>query len=136
MSPLEISGTMIRIIKKEENMETIISICGLECTSCPAYIAKRTDDNALREKTAKEWSEAFKTELKPEDINCDSCITIDGAHIGYCSVCEIRKCGFTKKVENCAYCDEYICEKLEKFFKNMPDAQKRLDDIREKRTKK
>lgn len=117
-------------------METIISICGLECTSCPAYIAKRTNDNALREKTAKEWSEAFKSELKPEDINCDSCITVDGVHIGYCSVCEIRKCGFKKKVENCAYCDEYICEKLEQWFKNVPDARKRLDDIREKRAEK
>jgi hypothetical protein len=117
-------------------METIISICGLECTACPAYIAKQTDDNALREKTAKEWSEAFKTELKPEDINCDSCIAVDGAHIGYCNVCEIRQCGLAKKVVNCAYCDEYVCDKLEKWFENVPDAQKRLNDIREKNTKK
>jgi hypothetical protein len=117
-------------------MATIISMCGLECTACPAYIAKQTDDNALREKTAKEWSELFKTELKPEDINCDSCIVADGAHIGYCSVCEIRKCGFGKKVENCAYCDEYICTKLEEFFKNIPDGKKHLDAIRAERTKK
>ncbi|MCX6095264.1 MAG: DUF3795 domain-containing protein [Candidatus Bipolaricaulota bacterium] len=30
--------------------------CGLVCTKCPAYIAKRTDDNALRAMTAKEWA--------------------------------------------------------------------------------
>jgi hypothetical protein len=112
----------------------IISMCGLECTSCPAYIAKRTDDGALREKTAKEWSEAFNTELKPEDINCDSCITVDGVHIGHCSVCEIRQCALAKKIVNCAYCDEYACEKLKQFFKIVPDAQKRLDDVRAKRT--
>lgn len=117
-------------------METIIGICGLECTSCPAYIARLKDDDELRKKTAQEWSKAFSSEIKPEDINCVGCLPVDGVHIGYSSICEIRKCGFGKKVENCAYCDEYICEKLEKFFKNAPDAQKRLDAIKEQNTKK
>lgn len=117
-------------------MAAIIAMCGLECTSCPAYIAKQTDDRALREKTAKEWSALFKSELKPEDINCDGCIAVDGEHIGYCNVCEIRKCGLAKQVDNCAYCDEYMCDKLERFFKDVPDAQKRLEAIRENRAKK
>jgi hypothetical protein len=35
-----------------------------------------------------------------------------------------------RKVKNCAYCDEYACEKLKEFFKMAPSAKKSLDKIR------
>lgn len=38
-------------------MKDLIAICGLDCETCDARIATLTDDNALREKTAKAWSE-------------------------------------------------------------------------------
>ena len=117
-------------------MEQIVAICGLECSSCPAYIARLKNDDVLRKKTAAEWSKTFGAEINPEDINCVGCIAADGVHIGHCSECEIRKCGFTKNVKNCAYCDEYICERMEKWFKNVPDAKKRLEQIRAQKQKK
>ena len=36
-------------------MKKLIAICGLDCETCDARIAILTDDNALREKTAKAW---------------------------------------------------------------------------------
>jgi hypothetical protein len=44
--------------------------------------------------------------------------------------CQIRKCASQKGVENCAYCDEYACEKLKEFFVTEPDARERLDEIK------
>ena len=111
-------------------MDTIIGYCGIVCDACPALKAKKTNDDELRKKTAEEWSEAFKTPFKPEDINCDGCISDSDRHIGHCQVCEIRKCGKQKGIENCAHCDDYVCEKLEGFFKMVPDAQKHLDAIK------
>jgi hypothetical protein len=35
-----------------------------------------------------------------------------------------------KRLQNCAYCNEYACEKLKKFFVNDPDTKARLDMIR------
>lgn len=113
-------------------MKSIIAYCGLVCSECPAFIAKKDDDNELRKKTAEDWSKQFGQEITPESINCDGCFSSDVV-ISYCHICEIRKCGLKKKVKNCAYCDEYICEKLEKWFKNVPDAKKRLDEIRSTR---
>lgn len=110
-------------------MDKMIAYCGLECSKCPASIARKENNDELRKKTAEEWSKQFNAEMKPEDINCDGCIT-DGEHINYCNICEIRKCGIEKKVQNCAYCDDYICEKLEKWFKNVPDAKTTLEEIR------
>jgi hypothetical protein len=110
-------------------MERIIAYCGLSCSECPAYIAKKTNDDELRKKTAVEWSKMFNSDIKPEDINCDSCLTIDGVVIQYCNVCDIRKCAQAKNVENCGFCDEYTCEKLERWFKNVPNAKAVLDRI-------
>lgn len=47
--------------------------------------------------------------------------------IGYCRICETRKCWQSRKVQNCAYCEEYPCEKLEEFFKTVPNARKNLE---------
>lgn len=111
-------------------MNGIIALCGLDCTACPAFIARQNNDDELRKKTAEDWSKAFGAEITPEQINCVGCLATEGVQISYCGECEIRKCGLEKKVENCAYCDDYICEKLEKWFKNVPDAKQRLDTIK------
>ena len=108
----------------------MIAYCGLECTKCPAFIAKKENNDELRKKTAEQWSKQFNQTFAPEDMNCDGCLSIDGEHIQYCSVCEIRTCGIEKKVQNCAYCDDYICEKLEKWFANVPEAKNTLEKIR------
>ena len=34
----------------------MLAMCGLDCAACPAFIAHKTDDQALRVKTAAEWS--------------------------------------------------------------------------------
>jgi len=42
----------------------------------------------------------------------------------------LRKCGQDKEVKNCAYCNEYVCEKLNKFFKIAPEGKTTLDEIK------
>ncbi len=111
-------------------MEKMLAFCGLLCSECPAFIATQKDDNDERKKVAEMWSKEFNANLKPEDINCEGCLIDTENLFGHCKVCEIRKCGKEKKVENCAYCDEYICDKLTKFFKMAPDAKTTLDGVR------
>jgi hypothetical protein len=111
-------------------MDKIIAFCGLVCTECPAFIATINDDDKEREKIAKQWAKEFKHEFKIEDINCDGCLSTKGRHIGYCNICEIRSCATGKKVKNCAYCEDYLCEKLNNFLKMAPHAAKSLDEIR------
>jgi len=112
-------------------MEKIVAFCGLTCTDCKAFMATQENDDAKRREVAEAWSKAFGHEIKPEEINCDGCLTRDGRHINYCSVCEIRKCGMEKGVENCAYCIDYDCEKLAKFFEQSSEAKKTLEEIRQ-----
>ena len=111
-------------------MEKQIAYCGITCTECPAFIATQNDDDAKRKETAEMWSQKYNADIKPEDINCDGCLPQTGRIIHHGTVCEIRKCGQEKGVENCAYCEDYACEKLEKFFKVAPMFKATLDEIR------
>lgn len=114
-------------------MDKIIAYCGLICAECPAYEATQENDDAKRKKVAEMWSKQYNMKVKPEDINCDGCTSGSKRIIGYCSVCEIRKCGQGKGVENCAYCVDYGCEKLTRFFALAPHARASLEKIREKK---
>lgn len=111
-------------------MERIIAYCGLDCSVCPAYVATINNDDAARAKLAEEWGKAFNIEMKPEDINCDGCLSKDGRHVGYCSMCGIRQCGIEKAVENCAHCVDYSCEKVSAFHLQAAPAKETLDTIR------
>jgi hypothetical protein len=107
-----------------------IAYCGIVCTECGAYIATQENDNKKRKEVAEKWAKEYKQDFKPEDINCDSCLSETGRVFNYCTICEIRKCGREKKVINCAYCDSYICEKLDKFFQMAPMIKANLEEIR------
>lgn len=106
------------------------AFCGLDCGKCPAYAAAQTDDDRLRAETAETWSAEYKIEVNPEDINCDGCRSGSTRLISHCSVCEVRKCSLEKQVSNCAHCDEYACDRLNKFFAVVPQAKENLTIIR------
>ena len=113
-------------------MKPMIAYCGLVCSDCPTFLATQNDDDIAREKTAAFYSEKFGLNFKPEEINCDGCLSVGGKLIGYCHACEIRKCALERAVENCAACAEQSCEKLAKFHEFSPDAKRSFDALVEK----
>ena len=104
-------------------MNKYIAFCGLNCETCEARLATVSDDNDLRAKVAKEWSELNKAEITPEMINCTGC-RIEGVKTPFCdSICPIRQCGRAKGFETCGECPETeTCEKLAMITGNNPDA--------------
>jgi len=112
-------------------MNKMISFCGTTCTECPAFLATQQDNDIERMKIAELWSRKYSADIKPDDINCDGCLS-DGRRIfGYCQVCEVRKCGQGKSIKNCAYCDEFPCKKLNPVFEVEPNNRTTLEGIRQ-----
>ncbi len=111
-------------------MKDLIAYCGLDCEICEARIATINDNNELREKVAKLWSELNAVEISPEMINCTGC-RIDGVKTPFCdSICPIRQCALAKEYETCSECDEMeTCEKVAMIFKNNPNALKNLKEL-------
>lgn len=106
----------------------LLAPCGLDCETCPTFRATRENDDALRARTAAEWSRMYSADIKPADINCRGCNSVEGPHFSYCAgMCEIRKCARTRELVTCAECADYTCDKLEGFFKLAPEARANLE---------
>lgn len=108
-------------------MKDTIGYCGLDCEKCDAYIATISDDQALREKTAKLWAELNNAPILPEHINCEGC-RADGAKTVFCeNMCEIRKCAMKKDMATCGECPELeTCSTVGAIIANDPSALENL----------
>ena len=114
-------------------MSKITAVCGLACDECVAFIATQRDDDVMRQKVVEMWSTEDE-QLKIEDVDCDGCMTGGKLH-SYCAVCDVRKCGTEKNVENCGYCEKFTCDRLEKLWKGFrtvsaKEARANLEKIR------
>jgi hypothetical protein len=119
-------------VKQKENKEgkRIVGACGIVCSDCPAYIATRTDDDALRARTAAEWSAMYHADIKPAGINCDGCPSAGPRLFAHCLECGIRACAHGRKLVTCAECPDYACGKLQEFFAMVPQARQTLEGLR------
>ena len=111
--------------------EKMIAYCGLVCIECPAYIATQADDKEALKRVAAQWSEEFHASFTAEDCLCDGCTSGSERLSSYSrGGCEVRACAIARGVVNCAYCDDYGCEKITGFFSFAPDAKAALEEIR------
>ena len=111
-------------------MEKLISYCGLNCAECDAYLAMKNNDQALREKTAIEWSKRHNETITPEMINCVGCKN-EGVKEEWCgNHCPIPKCASKKGLENCGFCDEFkTCKIISEHIAEVPHV---LDNLGQK----
>ena len=87
-------------------MEKMIGYCGYNCHLCAA----RSDDPALRQRMVDGWRKIFGHQnYTAENVKCDGCLS-DGRIAD--KNCKARPCAKEKGVENCAYCDEFPCDKI------------------------
>lgn len=112
----------------------MIAYCGLSCDTCPIHLATLETDiekqAGMRIEIADQISKIYGTTPKPEIVtDCDGCKNNARLFNG-CADCVIRKCAIARSLENCAYCNDYSCEKLEKHYVFDPESKKRLEEIR------
>lgn len=108
----------------------MIAACGLDCSGCPAHLATINNDQALREKTAHEWSALYKAKIEAPQINCMGCLSEGDIHFGHCAVCAVRACAGEKGLANCAPCADFPCQDLEQILSFAPEARQNLERLR------
>ena len=108
-------------------MKNLIACCGIDCENCDARIATISNDNALREETAKKWSVMYDApDFTAESINCLGC-RVDGVRIAHCNDCEIRNCVIAKGYNTCGDCQELeTCQIVSPVLQNVPGAKENL----------
>ncbi len=110
--------------------ERIIAFCGILCSDCPAFKATLAGDEEALAKQAAEWS-SDEYPLEAGDLLCDGCIYEDKRTAKFCLDCDVRRCALERGVENCAHCDDFPCEKLEKPWALCVDAKTTLEELRQ-----
>lgn len=93
--------------------------CGIDCSECDARKATLNNDQALREATAKKWTEDYKHPFTADDIHCTGCRE-EGTKIGHCSECGVRLCALKKQVAHCGVCPTNPCATLDGFYQMVP----------------
>ena len=86
--------------------EEMIGYCGYNCHLCAA----RSNDPAVRQRLVDGWRRIFGHQrYTAENVKCDGCLS-DGRLAD--KNCKARPCAIERGVKNCAYCEEFVCEKV------------------------
>lgn len=88
----------------------MIGYCGYNCHLCVA----RSENPAIRQKMVDGWRKIYGHEkYTAENVKCDGCLSIGKiADIN----CKARPCAREKGIKNCAYCDEFPCNKVKNLI--------------------
>ena len=107
----------------------LIAYCGLDCATCPAFIATQENDLLKLTSLASEW---FDGSTDHAIILCDGCKPNrpDARIMKWCSECPVRICVMERNLDSCAFCSDYPCERLNNVFENAEQAKTTLDQLR------
>ena len=107
-------------------MEDIIACCGYKCNLCLAYrdnIKSKQGRGKFRDGVFKYYGD----ELTLDECYCDGCMTDDSENPKRIDVeCQVRPCVIEKGHDNCAYCDQYPCDKLKPKMIDYKEVEKRF----------
>jgi len=120
---------------KDDPVNSMMAYCGLACETCPIHLATLEVDplkqQSMRVSIAQTCTEQYGMNLQAQDItDCDGCRASERLFSG-CANCDVRICAIERKLESCAFCREYVCDKLEKHFTGDPDAFRHLQALRD-----
>jgi hypothetical protein len=90
-----------------------LAYCGDDCNLCPRYIATQSNNIEKLKEVAVLWKKAGWREniVLPEEMVCYGCNTERKCIYDY-----IKKCALEKGIDNCGFCPNYPCEKIENVF--------------------
>ncbi len=108
-----------------------IAYCGVNCSTCPAYVATQKQQEKVRVKIAKLWSDKDHT-YEASEITCKGCHEPWGQKFRHCQECAVRACARKRLYATCAECNEYPCSKLNDLHQTLDKkiARINLNDLR------
>lgn len=106
-----------------------ISFCGYRCDLCAA----RSDDPEVRQRMVDGWRKYLGHQnYTAENVRCDGCKA--GGRLAD-QQCLARPCALARGVECCAFCDDFVCEKVGRLLSErlgmLIFLNKRMRDISE-----
>lgn len=98
-------------------MAEILARCGYRCDLCPGYVDNIKSDED-RQRVSDGWFKYIGVRVPLEEIGCRGCLEKEEPAD---QDCPVRPCVQEKGLDNCGYCREFPCSKLNtrmNFFEN------------------
>ena len=112
-------------------MVNIISVCGFNCSNCPAFKDNISTEQD-KEKVDVGWKKYHRTKGwvydQPYCLGCFANKTTEPLY----RTCNIRKCAIQNEVKNCGYCADYLCNRLSYLINHMENLAKSAREIANK----
>ncbi|MGE5815071.1 MAG: DUF3795 domain-containing protein [Acidobacteriota bacterium] len=106
-------GSMARNDTTRSRPARRMSVCGVLCSECPAYLAA-SRGLAYQQRVADAWHRIYGLNEKPERISCGGCFGTDKEVFHTSRGCKARMCAHRKGLSSCAECFQVHCASLEK----------------------
>ena len=107
-------------------MEEILSKCGYRCDLCPVHESNLKSE-ADKKIMCDAWAKYLGSKAQPEEItSCKGCQS-EGKQGD--ESCPVRPCAAVKSLENCAYCEEFACEKVKSKMNFVEQSVKDVSNI-------
>ena len=102
-------------------MDSMIAPCGNDCSICPKYTAKTSDE---LQKAAELWYRIGWSDkiTSPEKTKCSGC---SPSRI----LCAIIKCHIERQINKCNLCLEFPCEKLNTLIQGNENLKIKCKEI-------
>ncbi len=108
-------------------MQPILTRCGYRCDLCLAYKPNVEKNPANQKILSDGWFKYFGFRLQPEKIICDGCMSVNPKLIDIS--CPVRPCAIEKELDNCAQCEQYVCNKLDQRIVEYKEIQGRVGEV-------
>jgi len=106
-------------------MQTILSLCGMRCDLCMAYRPNVESHPEYRQLLSDGWHTYFGFRIPPEQLECDGCFPDGNPTLD--NECPVKSCVTARGLENCADCEDYICDKLRGILVTFEGIQAKFD---------
>lgn len=95
-------------------MNRLTAYCGINCGTCPLYLATVNGDEKLKAEVAEKWGKIYKRTLKIDEMKCKGCKS--DLKFGACRKCDISTCNKNKGTNTCSECEVYPCDRIKSFI--------------------
>lgn len=105
--------------------KALIGSCGIYCRACDHYFANTEEGKHLLENSA--------IAKRVTEHPCQGCKSEKEKICVFCVGCDVRLCSIEKGVLLCTECEEYPCNKLERFktgLEHHKEAGKALEEMK------
>src|SRR3989304_4037641 len=106
-------------------MKAHIAKCGYRCDLCSAFKPALTD--ADKQDISRAFRQYYGMQIRPEDVKtCTGCQSSD---IPNDKECPVFPCVMEKGIDNCAFCDDFGCDKLKQRMDIVKQIKKNTKDV-------